>query len=301
MTPLSGSHAALSGHGYTADIATVGATLRTLRHDGRDLVAPFDADEVRPSFFGAVLAPWPNRVVNGEYSVDGNDYVLALTEPDRGHALHGFVAWLDFEIIEQVADRVLLSARLPAQSGYPFPLGFDVEYRLDEAGLTTRVTATNLGRRPAPYGVAPHPYLLAGSGTVDEWTLELPAFDVLETDGRLTPTTLVRAEEEYDYRTPKTIGVTELDNAFTDLIRDDDGRATVRLTAEDGHGTAISWGEGLDWVQIFTGDLPDPEWYRRAVAVEPMTCAPDAFNSKTGLILLAPGAVHSAEWTITAI
>jgi len=301
VTPLSGTQTLLSAHGYTADIASVGATLRTLSFEGRDLVAPFEADQVRPSYFGAILAPWPNRIVDGHYRLDDEEFLLALNEPDRGHALHGLAAWLDFAVIESSNERVALRARIPAQKGYPFPIDLEVEYRIDESGLTTVVTATNDGTIPAPYGVAPHPYLIAGRGPVDEWTLDLPAFDVLETDERLTPGTLVRAEAEYDYRTPALIGSAQIDNAFTDLIRDDDGRATVRLTAADERGVAISWGEGLDWVQIFTGDLPTPEWRRRAVAVEPMTCAPDAFNSGVGLIMLAPGASHTAEWVISAI
>ena len=87
--PRSGSQFALRFGGYTADVASIGASLRTLRHEGRDLVVPFDADEVRPGFRGAILAPWPNRVVDGRYTFDGREFELALTEPQRGHALHG--------------------------------------------------------------------------------------------------------------------------------------------------------------------------------------------------------------------
>ena len=48
---------------------------------------------------------------------------------------------------------------------------------------------------------------------------------------------------------------------------------------------------------IFTGDgLPDAD--RRSVAVEPMTCAPNAFSSGDGLILLEPGGSHAAAWGI---
>ena len=57
-TPRSGSQSALRFGGYTADVASIGASLRTLRHEGRDLVVPFDADEVRPGFRGALGRPW---------------------------------------------------------------------------------------------------------------------------------------------------------------------------------------------------------------------------------------------------
>ena len=89
-TPLSGvQHAHRAAHGYEAVIASVGASLRSLTYEGRDLVVPFDADEVRPAYRGATLAPWPNRVVDGRYTFGGVEQQLPLTEPARGHALHG--------------------------------------------------------------------------------------------------------------------------------------------------------------------------------------------------------------------
>ena len=108
-TPRSGTSFEIRSGGYVAEIASIGASVRTLRHEGRDLVVPFDADEVRPGFRGALLAPWPNRVVDGRYAFEGREFELPLTEPRRGHALHGLAAWLDFAPVEQSADAVTLS------------------------------------------------------------------------------------------------------------------------------------------------------------------------------------------------
>lgn len=85
--PLSGTRFDLVHGDYSASIASVGATLRTLRHGGRDLIVPFAANEVRPAYRGAILAPWPNRVVDGRYSFAGAKHQLSLTEPQRLHAL----------------------------------------------------------------------------------------------------------------------------------------------------------------------------------------------------------------------
>src|SRR4051812_26121172 len=97
---------------YRAVIASVGASLRVLTHAGRDLVVPFEADEVRPGFRGATLAPWPNRIADGKYTFGGVDYQVSLTEPDRGNALHGLAGWLDFQAIEHTATHVLLVGEL---------------------------------------------------------------------------------------------------------------------------------------------------------------------------------------------
>jgi aldose 1-epimerase len=68
QTPLSGRQYTLLADAYTATIASVGASLRVLQHRDRDLVVPFEADQLRPVYRGAILAPWPNRVVEGRYA-----------------------------------------------------------------------------------------------------------------------------------------------------------------------------------------------------------------------------------------
>ncbi|QMU96416.1 aldose 1-epimerase family protein [Microbacterium esteraromaticum] len=306
-TPVSGRQLTLTGHGYEAVIASVGATLRSLTHDGRDLIVAFAADEVRPDYRGATLAPWPNRVVDGRYAFAGAEHRLPLTEPARGHALHGLVGWLEFADRAVESDRIVLVAVVQPQAGYPFRVEVEVEYRLGADGLTQVVTGRNLGADAAPWGTGPHPYLVAdavGPEAVDAWRLALPASEVLTvTEDRLSPIALepVDAHPQWDFRTPRLIGETFIDHAFTALERTD-GVAEVLVTAADGTGTAIAWGEGCPWVQVHTADLPaSPASTRQGLAVEPMSCAPDAFNSGAGLIVLAPGEAHETSWTIRAV
>lgn len=299
---LSGADITIRSGDTVASIATVGATLRSLQYGGRDLIVPFDAGTVRPAFRGAVLAPWPNRVVDGRYRFGGADHELALSEPRRGHALHGLVVWSDFAIVEQTADRAVLSTTIPAQIGYPFQVDVLVGYRVDGEGLHTTVTGSNTGPEAAPWGTAPHPYLVAGAGRVDDWTLTLPADSVLEvTEDRLIPTHIAPVSAQFDMRTPTRIGDRFIDHAFTDIARAADGRATISLVAGDEHGVRMQFGPECAWVQVHTADQPEPSIDRLGLAVEPMTCAPDAFNAgeERGMIVLAPGASSAASWTIS--
>ena len=303
-TPRSGRALRISASGYEADIASVGATLRSLRFDGRDLVVPVDADEVRPGYRGVTLAPWPNRVVDGRYRVGERELQLPLTEPSRGHALHGLIAWAEFtdRIVEH--DRVVLGAVIEPSEGYPFRVGVEVEYRVTDAGLTQTVTAFNLGADAAPWGTGPHPYLLAGTGRVDDWTLLLPASAVLTvSEDRLIPIAIesVDAHRKWDFREPRRIGSVFVDHAFTNLSRTE-GTASVEVRAADGRGVAMTWDERCPWVQIHTADTPAvPETHRIGLAVEPMTCPPDAFNSGADIVTLLPTASHAASWRIHAL
>ncbi|MHC2997697.1 aldose 1-epimerase family protein [Microbacterium sp. HJ5] len=310
-TPSSGTQHALRAGDYEAVIASVGATVRSLTYAGRDLVVPFDADEVRPSYRGATLAPWPNRVVDGRYTFGGVERQLSLTEPARSHALHGLAAWLDFEAVDKGPDHVTLAAVIQPQSGYPWRIVVVTRFELGPDGLTQTVTARNESAEPAPWGTGPHPYLVAGDGLVDDWTLELPAAEVLAvTPDRLIPTDLVAVDadepERFDFRTARTIGSVEIDHAYSGLARDARGLTTVRVTAASGSGVQMSWDDACAWVQIHTADKPEPALSRLGLAVEPMTCAPDAFNAAdydfdAGLIVLEPGAESTASWRIAAI
>ncbi|WEK61013.1 MAG: aldose 1-epimerase family protein [Candidatus Microbacterium colombiense] len=302
--PRSGRQLRIAGHGYVAEIASVGASLRSLALDGRDLVVPFDADEVRPGYRGATLAPWPNRIVDGRYRFGGVEHQLPLTEPSRAQALHGLLAWVEFEDRLVLDDRVALAAVIEPQTGYPFRIEVETEYRLDADGLRQTVTAHNIGADAAPWGTGPHPYLVAGPGRVDDWTLELPASEVLTvTPDRLSPVAVepVTEHPEWDFRTARPIGDVFIDHAFTSLA-EVGGIAEVRLTTDAGTGVAIAWDERCPWVQVHTADTPAiPATHRIGLAVEPMTCPPDAFNSGVDLVTLEPGATHAASWRIFAV
>jgi aldose 1-epimerase len=299
--PLTGREIQLRHGSSTASVVTLGASLRSLEHDGRPLVVPFRTDELRPAYRGAVLAPWPNRVVDGRYTFDGEDQQLPLTEPERGHALHGLLVWADWEVTAVTDDRVTLTAELAPSAGYPHRLVVEGTYMLSDDGLTTTVTARSLSGR-APYGTSAHPYLTAGGALLDRCVLTLPADRYVETEGeRLLPA----GERDVtdapwpDFRTPTPIGEAMVDHAFTGLVREADGRARVPLAAPDGFAVEMTWGPGLGWVQVHTADRPEPELNRAGLAVEPMTCPPDAFSSGTDLLVLEPGDSHRAAYTLS--
>ncbi|MQA26629.1 MAG: galactose mutarotase [Micromonosporaceae bacterium] len=293
----------ISGHGYRAVVTEVGAALRVLRHDDRDLVAPHSADAVRPVHRGDVLAPWPNRIADGRYRFGGATYQLPVNEVDRSNALHGLVFWEAWRLVERTPTSVVLGHRLFPRVGYPFTLDLEVSYSLAEAGLTWQVSAVNVGVGPAPYGCAPHPYLIGGQGKVDDWSLELPAEDYLAvTPDRLLPVDVRPvAGSELDFRQLRPIGGAEIDHAFTGLRWDKAGRVAARVLGADGRGVAVRWDRGCRWVQVHTADRPEAELHRSGLALEPMTCPPDAFNSGTDLVVLAPGDTHRASWTVSAI
>ncbi|AIY17356.1 aldose epimerase [Pimelobacter simplex] len=302
MSAPSGDQYLLAAHGYRAVVTQGGGALRALSYDGRDLVAGFAEDAQPSGGSGQLLVPWPNRIRDGRYRFAGTEQQLALTEPKRANASHGLVRWVAWTAASVAADRVVLSYFLPAQTGYPWALALTTTYALGTDGLTVTQAATNLAATAAPYASGAHPYLVAGPGPCDGWTLELPARTRLVTDDeRLLP---VGREPGDAFRAAAPIGDAVLNHAYTDLDRDGSGRATVTLRSTAGEGVA---GEGVAlwvdehhrWLQVYTGD--DTGTPRASVAVEPMTAPPDAFNSGDDLVVLEPGQSLAASWGLRAL
>jgi aldose 1-epimerase len=280
-----------------AVVVEVGAGLRSYAVSDYDVLDGYVAEEMAGSGRGQVLIPWPNRIQDGAYEFAGTPHQLPLNEPAARNAIHGLVRWASWSTGEREADRVLLEHTLHPQPGYPFSLALSIEYSLAEGGLRVTSTAINVGAEACPYGSGMHPYLTLGTETVNTLLLRAPGRTLLHTDHRGIPVNTAPVEgTEYDFRKARPIGATKLDHAFTDLERDDDGLARVVLRHPE-RGTTLSlWlEESYPYLQLFTGDsLVDVN--RRSLAVEPMTCPPNAFRTGEGRLVLESGESATATW-----
>ncbi|HEV2062158.1 MAG TPA: aldose 1-epimerase family protein [Solirubrobacteraceae bacterium] len=296
----SGQQIELSARDAQLTVAAVGASLRRLTVGGWDLLDGYGTDEIAAAAQAQVLVPWPNRIVGGRYSFGGESLQLPLTEPEAGHAIHGLARWAAWAVAERSATRVALTHLIAPQAGYPFALAVEVVHELTGEGVRTTTTAENVGRRPLPYGSGFHPYLRVTTGNVDDAILELPAVAYLASDEDGIPTgERCRVDgSDYDFRRAQAIGDTQLDTAFCELDRDDDGIARVTLAAPSGERSVTLWMDAQHpYVMAFTGDsLPEEEQRRRSLGLEPMTCPPNAFASGEDVRVLEPGERASATW-----
>jgi aldose 1-epimerase len=277
-------------------VTEIGAGVRSWTVGDQELLARFDPGEYDAAFAGRVLVPWPNRVRDGRYALDGAEHRLELSEPERGNALHGLVLQSRWRGVRTSARRVALSYALAPAAGYPFELALAVSYELASGGVVMTVQATNVGARRAPFGAGFHPYLTPGATDVDDLVLEVPARTRVPVDEqRLLPTGPATPVDgsALDLREPRRLGALRVDACFGELGRSPAGVARVRLGANSGPGQLTIWmDERFRFVQVFTADA--------AIAVEPMTCAPDAFNSGDGLVVLEPGASFTGRCGLIA-
>jgi aldose 1-epimerase len=285
-----------------ASVVQRGGALQNYWVDGFNLVDGFDDDEVPTTYNGAVLAPWPNRIRDGRWSWKGRQLQLPITEAATGTALHGLVHDVLWQADSVATDTVTLSAPIAPSAGYPFQLRVTVTWSLSEDGLRCRLGAVNTGAEAAPFATATHPFFRLPEARVDDLQLLLPAGQWLETDANLLPVALrPTSGTEFDFTSPRSLRGLRMDTAFTAVTPDFDGISSAVLSS--GGSTVTIWAEpDFTWWQLYTCDYFEPgsDRLRRSLAVEAMTCGPDAFNSGADLIVLEPGASWSAAWGVRA-
>jgi len=135
---------------------------------------------------------------------------------------------------------------------------------------------------------------------VDDILLHVPAKTRIVADGRLLPIGAKSvAGTEYDFTEARKIGDLVLDTTFGDIEHDAAGITEVTIADPGSSAKVVVWADDkFKYWQIFSGDTLHGERFRRSVAIEPMTCPPDAFRTGRDLIVLAPGESWTTAWGI---
>ncbi|TWF90594.1 aldose 1-epimerase [Streptomyces brevispora] len=283
-----------------AVIAEVGAGLQSYLVGERRILDGYGPEERCTGARGHSMIPWPNRIRGGKYTWAGKEFQLDLSEPEKLGAIHGLTRWAPWRYLEGSAHSAAFGYVLHACPGRDWVLDCRLQYTLGADGLTVCTTVTNRSGTACPYATGAHPYLSVSTPRIDTAACRVPGAVYLPVGGAGIPTGRRLVDgTPYDLREPQSLGDRHIDVAYTQLRRDVDGRARVRPVHGEGPAVTLWVGDAYPYVEIFTGDtLPEADRRRTGLGVEPMTCAPDAFNSREGLITLEPGRTHQARWGI---
>ncbi|MCW5798401.1 MAG: hypothetical protein KIT40_07875 [Nitrospira sp.] len=272
-----------------------------------DIVWGYSGGAQKKGGQGDVLIPFPGRVADGRYTFDGQALQLERNDKEGPNAIHGFVRSLPWATSHAASHAVTYEISLDAADyasrGYPFSLAVHVTYSLDGQGLSCAFAVRNVGGTAAPVGVGFHPYFTVGSGLVDEAEAKIPAAAYLEFNEQLAPTGRVIAATgtEWDYRECHRIGPRRFNHCYCALERDAAGMATASLRHQNsGRTIDVVMDRAFSALVVYTGDAiaGTP---RRALAIEPMTCATDAFNHPDwGLKRLLPSETFTGSYTVRA-
>lgn len=231
-----------------------------------------------PSSF---LFPFPGRIAGGKYEFDGQEYQLETNEGGRDNAIHGFLAEAPFKLIQQNLnhDNAVLNFQHSYQGnekGFPFPADIHIIYEISNDSLSITLRILNTGETSFPFGLGWHPYFL--SQDLAKSTLNFESNQQLTVDEDQIP---IGSEPS---KFVSVIGDQSLDDTY--LLSD----SKVHFITQQYQMKMDSYSTKENFLQLY---IPPN---RKSIAIEPMTCTPNVFNNKNGLLELASKETY--EWTV---
>jgi aldose 1-epimerase len=214
---------------------------------GKDLVrtsATLADFQARPGFNGIpFLAPFANRLDETAFYANGKKYNFDLELgnvrgpiPSTGY-VNGSKAW---QLVETKADArsAWVTCRLDFykiplfMAQFPFAHTITMTYLVSEGTLEVRTRLDNLSTEPMPVVIGYHPIFELPDGNRNDWTVSLDAkTHWIEIPQRL-PTGETQPIESFFGGDRTAIELKKyalIDDVFTDLVRDANGRATMKL------------------------------------------------------------------------
>lgn len=289
---------------YLEILPHIGASLHGLKlqKDGVlfDIIDGYsDQDKLDDIIYykGMILYPYPNRVASGKYTFEGKNYQLAINEKDRGNALHGLISEATFtikkiELLQNLASIELYFDILGLDKGFPFKSRINIIYTItDKSKFICRAIVESKDTKNQPVGLAWHPYFKTPN-QIDKLEMLVNSKKIFDVNNNLIPTGNYTTHHNFDELS--TIGNIFLDTGYevlqethisTTEIVDKENNITLNIWQETGN-------EKYNYLQIYT-----PK-HRKSIAIEPMTCAIDAFNNGFGLICLKPEAAFAVEFGV---
>lgn len=239
------------------------------------------------------LVPFPNRVKDGRYFFEGKEFYLPINKPKEHNAIHGFIWSKPFKIVEEKtsassADVELKYSYTGENEGFPFPFTVHYQYKLSEAAFSITVLITNDGINSMPLGIGWHPYFTFNK-RVDKLLLKLPDCDLLENDDRLIPTG--KRSSFAGFNSLQKIGTSAFDTVF-ELAGKGDHFETRLYDPESNATIVLHQDSSFRYLQVY---IPSE---RNSIALEPMTCPANAFNSGEGLVILKPKDRYSGRMQV---
>jgi aldose 1-epimerase len=274
-----------------------GATILELVVAGETLIKVDDHFPENYQFQSAILSPFPNKIRNGIYDFEGKDYQLTTNDAAMKNAAHGLIYNKKFTVESLNCDADNAEIRLcyiydNEDIGYPFKIKLIVTFYLQcSSGLTITFRVTNLSNRVIPYGMGFHPYFQFGC-PLSETKLIIPECEKLDFDNDNFP--MGDSIRWNDFSGGKTIGSVKFNSCF--WVKEPNGHLNIEIQRDNSFQNFKLWFETgvnkFNFFQLYTLHNTNE------IAIEPMTCAPDAFNNKLGLMYLKSGTEISTKFGI---
>ncbi len=265
---------------------------------GYSIIDSSDCDPGKSNCFsykGSKLTPFPNRIRDGKYCFKGSYYQLPINHRHENHAIHGLVYDKSFSLVKLIANKVCAELEIEycysgGDVGFPWCFRVTLVYTLTNKGIKITTYIKNTGTQDMPFGDGWHPYFKFNE-VVDDLMISIPSSKKILVDGRMIPNG--KFERNDDIKNLRLIGNKVLDSGFQIETL---GISTTQLYSPKKDTKINVWQDSdfakYNYLQIY---IPPS---RESIAIEPMTCAPDAFNNHEGLNILSPNSEFKGEYGV---
>ena len=261
----------------------LGASLQKLTSHNTEIINGISntfecLNDYKKTYKSAFLFPFPNRISEGKYEFNQKNYELDCNERALNNALHGLIYNKPFSIkrIETSENNAIVSLYYTDDGktkGFPFPYQIEIIYTFSPKKIAINFQAFNNGVKSFPYGIGWHPYFKTSN--LKTSSLDFEGKTQYELNNKMIPQFKIPLK----FKNPLTIKDTFLDDCFIT------NKPQVYFKCDSySIGIDSSPKNKKNYLQVYTPPTKD------CVAIEPMTCAPNAFNNKNGLQVLEANA-----------
>lgn len=254
-----------------AQIDPLGAGLKSLDYQGIPVVGS------PGPYPGVLLFPWPNRIRDGLWYFNGNEYRLEINDTKTHSALHGLTDELSFSVISVNDSSCVLETQLPQTAGFPFEPKIRVQFEVLDSSIKVQAVISNDTDVEIPFAIGFHPWFLAPIGS----RLRVNQSTYVINDERLIPRSTGSVKDLMD-ETDGGINLDsiELDTAFfgavapkTELLTD---QLKIQLTQSN-----------LAFTNVYTNrwSMPGQHW----LAIEAQSSGTNSLQSGESIEVLQPG------------
>lgn len=237
-----------------------------------------------------IMAPFTNRICDGDFSFEGHAYHTEVNHPHEGMAIHGNARDQAWQVISQGPDQVELCLTYSGPGPWQYELR--QRLRLSPAGIEAHLTLNNLGARPMPFGMGYHPWFERTAKA----QISFASKGAHRQDARALPLVQTDPIAGLDAASVQPLeSLAPLDHCFSDW---EPQRAVI--TWPEYHTQLTMTAEGaLKHFQLY---VPPG---KPLFCAEPVSHLPDVINrpqlgQKAAMTTLAPGKSFSGSMTLTA-
>ncbi|MCL7764755.1 aldose 1-epimerase [Polaribacter sp. Z014] len=264
-----------------------GASLQELTLGGNAIIQDLNPLTYDSTFASSILFPFANRIKDGKYSFNNEDFQLEKNQEEEQNALHGFVYNKTFKVIDKkvsadTAKITLEYIEKTRNAGFPYTYAIQVTYTFTNDGLDLTLAVKNTDTKVFPFTLGWHPYFI--SDNLAESSLNFDCDQKLIIGDR----NITTGSEDVKSMINLAIENKQLDDCW--------GLNSDKVTFKTPKYQLNFQSSGKDiYLQTYTPPRLN------TIAIEPTTGVSNSFNNKIGLQTLKPHEKYSIVWKINII